>query len=140
MGHSCFGKTRRGDQGVRSIFERVQAEGFRLIIKRRPRQNCQGKNIEMVWLQTEGIIEAFLKSLGCVAREPVNKVQPENSACRVQQRYLFSEFNGVDGSVDIGEDFGMSALKSNLEAAVDPGKKFEAISLSINSALISNVK
>src|SRR5450759_5974415 len=94
-----------------------------MIIKCSPRYNSQWKNIEMVRLQTQSIIQALFESIGCIPREPVYQVKPENGACRVKQRYLFSVFNGVDCSVYIGEDFVSSALKSNLEAAVNPGKE-----------------
>src|SRR5450759_3446122 len=77
----------------------------------------------MVRLQTQSIIQALLKSIGCIAREPVDQVKPENCTGLVKQRYLFSVLNGVDCSVYIGEYFGMGALKSNLEAAVNPGKE-----------------
>src|SRR5664279_1068089 len=94
-----------------------------MIIKRSPRYNSQWENIEMVRLQTQSIIQALFESIGRIAREPVDQVKPENCTGFVKQRYLFSVFNGVDCSVYIGEYFVSSALKSNLKAAVNPGKE-----------------
>ncbi len=92
----------------------LQTEPGRASCQSGPGQQCQGKDVEMVGIQPQGIVEAGTETVQGIARQSVNQVKTEGGTALVQQRNFLGERPGFKSAPHPLEHDRLGALESDL--------------------------
>ena len=111
---------------VRRIFVPFHPESGRVVEQVRPGKDGKAEQLEVVRIKRQREINRIEEPADCVARKPVNQVEPERHALVVQKRNVSREELFVERPMHVFEDGRIRALKPELDAARNarerPGK------------------